>query len=249
MMVLSQDQLAKPQSDKQDWEKIAAALRQAIELGEFEVGARMPTEPKLMREFKATRYSIRRALAALQSDGLVRIEQGRGTFVHDGFLVSYRLGERARFTDVLIESQITPGQEILSIGRVDLDEEIASALQVPCLGQTLRMEILGYANGQVVKHDINFFPLPRFSGLEDLLRETNSVTEALRRFGIGDYRRAQTSIIGRLPSPVEARMLRHLAGQPVFECFRIDVDFESTPILAGRTIFSCERVRLVLGQV
>ena len=32
--------------------------------------------------------------------------------MHEDFLVTYRLGERARFTDVLIRDQITPGTEI-----------------------------------------------------------------------------------------------------------------------------------------
>src|SRR5215813_5322752 len=111
--------------DVRDWKGIAATLRRQIEDGGLEVGAQMPTEPALMKQFRATRYSIRRALSALQSDGLIRIEQGRGTFVHDGYLVSYRLGERPRFTNVLLENQITPGQEILAIETVPLDAEIA----------------------------------------------------------------------------------------------------------------------------
>lgn len=230
------------------WKGIARSLRNAIEGGELLVGAQMPTEPALMKQFRATRYSIRRALSALQSDGLIRIEQGRGTFVHDGYLVSYRLGERPRFTNVLLENHITPGQEILAIETVSLDGEIARALGFKRPGKGLRMELLGYADGQVVKHDTNYFPLPRLKGFEPRLRSAGSVTEALAVIGVADYRRAHTSIIGRLPTPSEARLLRQLPSQPVLECFRIDVDTESRPILAGRTLFSCERVRLVLGE-
>ena len=235
------------QQRESGWDAIAGALRREIEAGEVDVGARMPTEPILMRRFGASRYAVRRALSSLQEQGLVRIEQGRGTFVHDGFLVSYRLGERPRFTNVLIENQITPGQEILSIESAALDAEIARSLALALPARALRMELLGYANGQVVKHDINYFPLPRFDDFKPHLAETNSVTEALARFGIADYRRSHTSIVGRLPTPTEARLLRQLPSQPVFECFRVDVDPDGSPILAGRTIFSCERVRLVMG--
>src|SRR5262249_35207877 len=98
-----------------------------------------------------------------------------------------------------------------------------------------------------VKQDINYFPLPRFDAFDHHLRQTNSVTEALASFGIADYRRSHTSIIGRLPTPVEARLLRQLPSQPVFECFRVDVDLAGAPILSGRTVFSCERVRLLVG--
>jgi GntR family phosphonate transport system transcriptional regulator len=230
------------------WGEIAGALRREIEAGEVKVGGQMPTEPSLMHRFGASRYAVRRALSSLQEQGLVRIEQGRGTFVHDGFLVSYRLGERARFTNVLIENQITPGQEILSIEIAVPDEEVARSLALSFPTQALRMELLGYANGQVVKHDTNYFPLPRFDGFQRHLRQTNSVTEALASYGIGDYRRSHTSIVGRLPTPLEARLLRQLPSQPVFECFRMDVDPSGAPILCGRTIFSCERVRLVMGD-
>lgn len=247
MKASPQRQAAAGGGDSRDWKGIALSLRRAIEAGELEVGAQVPTEPALMRQFHATRYSVRRALSALQDDGLVRIEQGRGTFVHDGFLVSYRLGERPRFTNVLIENQITPGQEILGIETVSVQGDIAASLGLRQPARTLRMELLGYADGQVVKHDTNYFPLPRFRGFEAHLRKAGSVTEALARIGIVDYRRTRTSIIGRLPTPAEARLLRQLPTQPVLECFRVDVDTESRPILAGRTLFSCERVRLVLG--
>lgn len=235
------------QANKRSWAAVAAALRQAIETGDLEIGAQVPTEPVLMQRFGVSRYAVRRALSALQSDGLVRIEQGRGTFVHKDYLVSYRLGERARFTNVLIENQITPGQEVLSIQTVALEADVAAPLGLKMPAQGLRMELLGYADGQVVKHDTNFFPLPRFAGFESHLRRAGSVTEALAKVGIADYRRAETTIIGRLPTPTEARLLRQLPSQPVFECLRVDVDLDDAPILMGCTIFSCERVRLVLG--
>jgi GntR family phosphonate transport system transcriptional regulator len=233
---------------RSDWLRIAAALRRAIEGGTLDAGARIATEPELMRRFRATRYAVRRALARLQDDGLVRIEQGRGTFVHDGFLVSYRLGDRARFTDVLIESQVTPGQEILRIEQTAAAADVAAALRIAVRSPLLTMEILGYADGQVVKHDLNHFPLPRFATLEPVLRRTGSVTEALKEYGVADYRRRSTSIVGRLPTAAEARLLRQLPSQPVFDCVRLDVDLDGAPILAGRTLFSCERVRLTLGS-
>jgi GntR family phosphonate transport system transcriptional regulator len=226
---------------------VAQHLRSAIERGELAAGAQVPTEPELMQHFGSSRYSVRRALEELQNDGLVRIEQGRGTFVHDAYLVSYRLGERPRFTNVLIENQITPGQEILHIERIAAEDVVAESLGVSKGAEVMRVELLGYANGQVVTQDLNHFPLPRFDAFEPVLRRTQSLTEAFTAFGIADYRRKVTSIVGRLPTAKEARLLRQLPAQPVFECFRIDVDAADLPIVVGETIFSCERVRLVLG--
>lgn len=228
------------------WREIESDLRRAIENNEFGVGSQLPTEIELMRKLGATRYSVRRALSALQKSGLVRIEQGRGTFVHESYLVSYNIGRRARFTDVLVANNITPGQEILGIEIVDPDEDVRDFLRLPRRGSAIFMELLGYANGQVVKHDRHYFPLPRFKRFEKALKASQSVTEALAMVGISDYHRVSTSIIGRLPTAAEARLLRQLPSQPIFECQRLDADENNNPIIYGITVFSCERVRLTV---
>lgn len=228
------------------WREIESDLRTAIDKNEFGVGSQLPTEVELMRKFEASRYAVRRALGALQTSGLIRIEQGRGTFVHDTCLVSYNIGRRAQFTDVLITNNVTTAQEILRIDIVDPDEDVRDFLQLPRGGSAMFMEVLGYANGQVVKHDRQYFPLPRFDGFEKVLKASQSVTEALTRVGISDYQRVSTSIIGRLPTATEARLLRQLPSQPIFECQRVEADESNHPIIYGITVFSCERVRLTV---
>lgn len=47
-------------------------------------GSRLPTERQLASELGTTRSSVRHALAALQADGYITREVGRGTFLRDG---------------------------------------------------------------------------------------------------------------------------------------------------------------------
>ena len=61
-----------------------------------------------------------------------------------------------------------------------------------------------------------------------------------------DTHRKETSIVGRLPTASEARMLRQLPSQPILECQRLDVEEAGRPIIFGITIFNCELVRLVI---
>ena len=60
---------------------IAAELRERIESGVIPSGALLPTEGALTAEFRASRGTIRQAIAALRDDGLVATEHGRGTYV------------------------------------------------------------------------------------------------------------------------------------------------------------------------
>ncbi|MBI2454893.1 MAG: GntR family transcriptional regulator, partial [candidate division NC10 bacterium] len=56
-------------------------LRSKIEGGEVLPNHKLPTEQELSREYKISRATVRQALAALVSEGLLYRKQGKGTFV------------------------------------------------------------------------------------------------------------------------------------------------------------------------
>ncbi len=62
---------------------LAATLRERIRDGAYKAGSALPSERHLVDEFKVSRTTIRRALAALAEDGMVRAQAGSGTFVQD----------------------------------------------------------------------------------------------------------------------------------------------------------------------
>lgn len=63
------------------WARIERELREDIELGGLVPGSRLPSEHLLAERFGVNRHTVRRALSALQERGLIRVEQGKGTFV------------------------------------------------------------------------------------------------------------------------------------------------------------------------
>ncbi|MDG9677923.1 GntR family transcriptional regulator [Micromonospora sp. DH14] len=61
---------------------IADKLRLRIESGAIPPGALLPAESLLTTEFRASRGTIRQALAVLRETGLVATEHGRGTYAN-----------------------------------------------------------------------------------------------------------------------------------------------------------------------
>ncbi|MEU0155502.1 GntR family transcriptional regulator [Micromonospora fulviviridis] len=61
---------------------IADELRVRIESGALPPGALLPPESALASEFRASRGTIRQAIAALREDELVTTEHGRGTYTN-----------------------------------------------------------------------------------------------------------------------------------------------------------------------
>jgi GntR family transcriptional regulator of arabinose operon len=61
--------------------KLEAELRQDIMNGNFKAGIPLPGEIELAERYKISRQSARKAIQALEKNGLVKRERGRGTFV------------------------------------------------------------------------------------------------------------------------------------------------------------------------
>ena len=61
--------------------QIASTLRRRIETGHWKPGCQISTIEELEREFEVARVTVRQALDMLQTEGLVRRQQGNGTFV------------------------------------------------------------------------------------------------------------------------------------------------------------------------
>jgi GntR family transcriptional regulator len=69
------------QPDIPRFARIAATLRERILRHELQAGAKLPSEAALEAEFGVSRVTVRQALASLESGGLIRKENGRGSFV------------------------------------------------------------------------------------------------------------------------------------------------------------------------
>ncbi len=71
----------KPLKRKNLADEVAAQLQELICSGKYEIGQQLPTEPELMQQFGVGRSTIREAVRLLVNGGLVRVQQGLGTFI------------------------------------------------------------------------------------------------------------------------------------------------------------------------
>ncbi|MFJ7906408.1 GntR family transcriptional regulator [Kitasatospora sp. NPDC096204] len=70
--------------DKQPkYQRIAEALKAAIDAGRYRAGDRLPGENDLMDEYGVARMTARQALGVLQSEGIAEARRGAGVFVRD----------------------------------------------------------------------------------------------------------------------------------------------------------------------
>src|SRR3989475_3438037 len=65
------------------YEEIVRQVKQLIAEGRLKSGDRLPPERELAEKFVVSRTSVREALRALESLGLIEIRAGEGTFVRE----------------------------------------------------------------------------------------------------------------------------------------------------------------------
>src|SRR3954463_5859269 len=90
------DERARPRSVQ-----VREELTHRIDSGALAAGSRLPSEPVLATELGVSRATLREALRALESDGLVRRMWGAGTFVADGRRVTNSLDANFGVTDAI----------------------------------------------------------------------------------------------------------------------------------------------------
>jgi DNA-binding GntR family transcriptional regulator len=95
------------------WRQVADQIRQTVLTG-LAANERLPAEAELATRFGVNRHTVRSAIAALEKEGILRAEQGRGTFLNDRKRLRYPIGRRTRFSSGLERSGPDPvGQAAL----------------------------------------------------------------------------------------------------------------------------------------
>ena len=229
------------------WKQIADTLSTEIRNRAFNTTGRLPSENELSARFGVNRHTLRQAVAALQVDGLVRIEPGRGTFVQHE-LLDYVLSRRTRFSENLQRQGLLPSKQLLTARAMPAPERAAHELRLDRGASVLMVEMLDEANNQPVGLATAYYPAARFDGLLEMLHGGTCTTDILRHFGVQDYVRAESRITTQMPSEETARLLKQPSTRPVLCVECLDVDMAGQPIKYGETVFCGDRIQLVVNN-
>ena len=226
------------------WRRVADGIRAAVADGS--VVDRLPPEEELAQRFGVNRHTVRRAIAALASDGLVRAERGRGTFINAvPPRLSYAVGPRTRFSENVLAQSRRPGGRLVRADRVRCDSELAAQLGCPVGAPLHRLQSLHVADGVPLSVATSWLSAERFPDIVRHYAESGSITEALRSAGLDDYRRRETRLTAERVAPDDADALAASSDALVLVARAIDEDLAGTPIQVLRTRFHAERMELV----
>jgi GntR family transcriptional regulator len=105
-------------------------LRDEITSGRWEVGEQLPSERELCEAFRLSRTTIREAIDALVSEGLLRREKGRGTFVAEPKIIEKWLEAPDSFTESMLEQGYQIETKVLNLSVVPAPHKVARELRL-----------------------------------------------------------------------------------------------------------------------
>ena len=226
------------------WRQIYQAVEEDIASGGHKPGDRLPTEHELAQRFGVNRHTVRQALGALEEAGLIRVEQGRGTFVQEQ-VIDYQVSKRTRFSQELTGQSRVPSKRLLGAREEQADATVAKALSIRKGTWVVRLDSTGYADGRCIVVASAYFVRDRFKGIDKLYEETGSITKSLKAFGVEDYTRKWTHVLARMPSTADAGVLKQPKNRPVLVTESLNVDPAGTPLEFSVTRWASDWVQIV----
>lgn len=234
------------------WQSIRDTLVEEIEQGVLAAGGRLPGDNELAVRFGVNRHTVRRALAHLQTEGLLRSERGRGTFVVED-AIAYRFGAQTRFEENLLENKRRPSRSVLSAIEFPAPDKVARQLKIKAGAPILLVTLLGEADGVPIHLYKASFPAERLPGMGELIRAfpigrsaNISLTGLLKKAGVEVFSRKNIRIRCRLPDQEEARHLKMSLTDPVMETEILTIGKSGVPLFSGYTVYCGSRIEFVL---
>jgi GntR family transcriptional regulator len=239
------------QAPQARYRQVAAEIRNAIKRGEYPPGSALPSQPELARQYGLNQTSINRAIALLRSEGIVRVEHGRGAFVQEIPTVK-RVRRIPRgdatgssFAEEMRKAALVPRTKLADLSTVPAPAVVAEHLGIAESDPVVRRTRHMFASDRPVQLATSYLPIA-VVGSQDIAIPDTGPTGLYRRLATRGYpiKRFVEEIEARRPRPAEADFLQLTEAQHVLEVTRIAYTADDLPVETVINVFPSQQWRL-----
>lgn len=197
-------------SDIPLYSQLVSIVKRNISAGTLATGDLLPSEAELCKSFDISRSTVRQAIGALESEGLVVRKQGRGTFVAEP-KVRRKTEMVYSFTSEISSMGMTPSSTLVEFDVIDPTPDIVKVLELSGDTKVYRFTRIRNVNGEPLILETSFYPQFIYPKLTRELLQTHSFYSLLYEVGIIPAN-AVDSYEAVIMSRQEAEMLNCKAG-------------------------------------
>lgn len=229
--------------------EIMEYLRRQIREGRLQPGDRIPSERELAERFGASRMTVRHALDQLAWEGVIRREQGRGSFVAEP-KIPLGLQFLTSFSEDMRRRGLEPSSRLLSVAIVEADDTVAGQLALAVDRRVTSLRRVRYANAEPLSIEHVQVPYRLLPDLADHVRERFrghrttffSLYERFERVGIV-LQRARQTIEATVATAEQARWLQVREGSALLLLTRVSYDTTGRSVELVRSWYRGDRYR------
>lgn len=225
------------------YQRLRDRLAEQIANNRWRPGEAIPTEAALSAEYQLSTGTVRKAIDALVSEGILERQQGRGTFIRRAQFQS-SLFRFFRFQTVSGERQV-PESRILSIEPVAAPSAVAQALGLPADAPVIRIVRVRLLDVKPVLAEEIWLPRQRFQALLeiDLSREGPLLYPIYEEVCGQVVASAEETLTAESVNDVHARLLQVAVNSPVIVIERLARDYAGSPLEWRRSRGHAEHFR------
>jgi GntR family transcriptional regulator len=207
--------------------QLTEILRRQIISGELPSNSQFPTEESLCKQYQVSRGTVRRAIDTLAHEGLLRREQGRGTFVNPPRSRS-TFFTLTGFDEDMQQQHRRPSTRLLTAEIIPATPEVAGRLALPRREPVIYISRLRLADDQPVVYETRHLAQTLCPNLVDDDLENESIHWLLiHKYGLPMIRTVHTMEAHILTSE-EAELLEVEPGAAAFFVDRLTYTVHDT---------------------
>ncbi|MDP2753278.1 MAG: GntR family transcriptional regulator [Nitrospirota bacterium] len=220
--------------------QIYSIFKEKIEDGEWPAGTQIPTEDELCKTYDVSKVTVREAIHELVREGLLKRQQGKGTFV-TYFVPLIGLVMRTRLAEIMLGEGVTVKREVLERGVRKPAEDIKTFLMTEA--DVYHILCKKVFNGESCIEE-SFFPLfllPNIAN-EDIF--SNSLYELIEEKGTKKIFRVMQTVEVTMVKEDKAATLEIKEANPALLINRVFIASDGTPIAYMRLIGGSSKCKI-----
>jgi GntR family transcriptional regulator len=222
--------------------QVEDVLADRISRGALPVGAQLPSEEELIREFNVSRTTIRTTIQNLVRQGLVEIRRGRGTFVASPRMIQ-ELTELTGFVEDMQVLGRIPTARVISRDVVPADRLVADKLAIAAGTPVVQIRRVRLSDGVPLSFDETYLPehVGRKVMADDLA--TQPIFTLLEERYDTPLVEAEYELEAAVAAPAVAAALEISTGSPIFLIDRTSYTLGHRPVDYERLHYRGDLIR------
>ena len=232
--------------------QLSQIVRKQILDGIYGPNETLPTEEQMVKSFGVSRTTVRLALGKLVNEGLIRREQGRGTFVNPMGLSAMEPKPIARdMFDVKSTSNIIAmagkqvGTRVMDLEVEEASPRVAEQLDLVDGARVFRIQRLRLADGVPLVLERIWMPYEIFPGLTEEDLHDSLYKALLARTGVS-LGAAHQSLRAVIATDAEASLLGVESGAPLMRVSGVTFSTEAVPVEVEESSFRGDLMEFIV---